>query len=355
MAGQIYAVGNAGLAAWLPQFIRPCDQPASITVPRTLAELEAAASGAFWPETVFVSDHQTISRDLEWAALLASRGRAVRCQSETAATAATDKAALKQILTACLIPTLPWRCAGDGAAGWCLPAGPAVVKRRNGTQSEGIRLAPPDAELAAGEYAEPYRDGTEYSVNAFRHESGLTILPTVWKGCTTRALVPPWMRTRLCAPAIARPDVASRLAKLTGSIAAALDADGFFEVEFLATDSGEVYVLEVNPRVSGTLRISALAAEKPVFSWYADPAAEEVLAATAWAVEVPNPGSLRPVVPDLGLYATSRVTVVAADQARLAERIGHIARAGLLAGEAITALHDACSQLESGVDALVPH
>jgi len=352
MTGQIFALGSVSVSAWMPEFLQPIERQTSIIVPRDYDELSVEVQRSPTAEVILLSDHATLTRDLEWAETLSDRGRIVRCQSAAAATAARDKVALKQVLAARGIPTLPWRSADSPyGGGWPTPA---VVKRRNGTQSEGIRLALPEERLAKGEFAEPYRDGIEYSINAFSHRGGLAVLPVVWKGRTSQQLVPPWMRPRLCGPGTADPTVTAQLIDLTAKIAAVLHPDGFFEVEFLLADDGEPYVLEVNPRVSGTLRISALAAGRPVFAWYADPPAQLHQPASACAAEVPNPSPQHITVPELGLYATSRVTVAAADPAPLAERIVQISQAGLLPEQAVAALSDACAQLEARTALPVP-
>jgi biotin carboxylase len=79
------------------------------------------------------------------------------------------------------------------------------------------------------------------------------------------------------------------------------------EVEFLVTDAGEVYVLEINPRVSGTLRIAAMACHIRVFDLF-DVKTHEDFQATRFALELPHDGRSPEAVHE-DVVASSRLTV----------------------------------------------
>lgn len=207
--------------------------------------------------------------------------------------------------------------AGPGLASMGPPGTRLVVKRRFGTQSQGTWLADAGTDsIAPDEFAEAYLDGCEYSVVVYREGDSVATFPPVWKGSVSPDLTPPWKRLRLCpAPAESEaPD--AELRAVAGHVARAANAQGHIEVELLATTAGEVVVLEINPRVSGTMRISAMATGLPIFSLHKLPGTRGELQAVRQAGEVPYHG---PAVVDPGrqLFATSRVTVAGADRAEV--------------------------------------
>ena len=136
--------------------------------------------------------------------------------------------------------------------------------------------------------------------------------------------MPPWRRLRLCPCPGLTADVARALRRTTLRIADAAGCTGFVEVEYLATDSGELLVLEINPRVSGTMRISAMAAGVPLFGLHRLTALRGDLPAIRHAAEVPYDGE--PYCdPAAGVVATSRLTVAADDAASLDARLTELA------------------------------
>lgn len=352
MQHQVFVIGSASVAAWLPEFCGPSGPETLFTVPSGCAELIAVAQQRRVREFVFVSDHATLARDRSWAVELRRLGHRVRCQSPAAVGLAQDKAAMKRELELAGVPTLPWRTHDEYSPGWPGASGAVVLKQRSGTQSEGIRIGTAVERPEPDEYSEVYQEGIEYSVNVFARSGEAVVLPPVWKGPTSQELVPPWRRTRICAPGTADHALARTLRLIARRIAAFFDADGFMEIEYLVREDGEVVVLEVNPRVSGTLRISALAAARPVFSWYADMPADPVAAAVACAVEVPNRGR-QLMLPSLGLFATSRITVAGANPDDLAARIARLREIGALDRATTNLLNEALGTLRAPLPDLV--
>lgn len=320
MRQRIHVISSDSVAAWLPEFRVPQTDRPRLAVPADRAELATWERAPGEREFVFVSDHDTLARDLAWARELRQAGHPVRCQSAAAVGLALDKVEMKRFLCRCGVETPAWRTPRRAASGWPTAPADAVWKRRTGTQSHGIRLGSCTDTPSADEYGEVYRDGVEFSVNVFARQGFATVLPPVWKGPTSKELVPPWQRTRLCAPGTVPPDLATQLARTAADLATALEADGFLEVEYLVGDDGAPQVLEINPRVSGTLRMSALAAAAPIFSWYDARPLPESVPALRYAVEAPHSGP-RFVEPERGVYATSRLTVVADTPQELLHRI----------------------------------
>jgi hypothetical protein len=347
MKQRVFVIGSSSIAGWLPEFCGRGRHEAQLLVPDGLAELEELelpGRDRRDCEFVFISGHSTLSRDRGWAARLGHLGYGVRCQSAPMVALGHDKVVMKRGLERAGIPTLPWRAAHEYSAGWTGAPGVVVVKRRSGTQSEGMRIAPFGLTPAEGEYCERYQDGVEYSVNVFAHGGRAVALPPVWKGPTSPELVPPWRRTRISAPEFTESGLAATMERIAIQIARQFEADGFLEVEFLVPADGLVVVLEVNPRVSGTLRISALAAREPVFGWYDSPPVPPSVPARSYAVEVPNPGP-HIVLPALGLYATSRVTVAGDSREQLAARLDQIRDAVPLHSAATAELDEAVQAL----------
>jgi predicted ATP-grasp superfamily ATP-dependent carboligase len=99
-----------------------------------------------------------------------------------------------------------------------------------------------------------------------RTERRTVTFPPVFKGGTTRELVPPWRRMRLCPDPWLSCESVVELQEVAVRVAEACDATGLGEVEMIVPDTGPPCVLEINPRVAGTMRISALATRVPILS-----------------------------------------------------------------------------------------
>jgi hypothetical protein len=323
-----YLVAPTSLSSWFPAFtpagpddvvVRTGEGPA-LDLPATLDRIGAPGERV----VVFLSAHETLTRDGDAAEVLRRRGFAVVAQSAACARIGTDKFAMKEFFDARGIPSPPWVRPGDPS--W--PDGRdrlLVVEHRYGTQSTGTRLAwVPDRALGPDEFGELYLDGVEYSVVAYRDRRGCAVFPPVWKGRTSPALVPPWRRLRLCPfPGLAAET--DRVLRATARrVAEAAGCTGFVEVEYLVTGAGAVTVLEINPRVSGTMRISAMATGVPIFGMHRLTGLRGDLVAHRHAAEAPYAGE--PFTDPAGdVVATSRITVAAPDAAGLRSRLREVA------------------------------
>jgi hypothetical protein len=269
---------------------------------------------------VFLSSHATLARDTTVAASLRERGYRVVVQSNRCAALGADKFAMKAFFDASGFASPAWARA-DG--GYLLGSHerPLVVKNRWGTQSIGILLeSRGEFWLAPDEFCEDYLDGVEYSVVLYRDERGCAVFPPIWKGPTSPALVPPWRRLRLCPFPGLPADVERELRRTGRRIAEAADCAGLMEVELLLTAAGAMHVLEINPRVAGTLRISAMATGTPIFAMHKRPELRGDLTASRFAAEIPYGGE---PYSDLqsNVYASSRLTVAAGSLAGLQDRL----------------------------------
>jgi phosphoribosylaminoimidazole carboxylase (NCAIR synthetase) len=321
----VYLVAPHSLRTWFPYFLDEAEDNTVVftgeepevdldTVVEALRRRPARTAVAY-------SSHETLERDCELVERLRGLGLRAWGQSRTCAALGVDKFRMKSFFDAHSFPSPAWAHAGNLER---LPRRdtPLVVKQRRGTQSVGTRLERrASCRLGADELCEPYHDGIEYSVLVYRDPHGEAVFPPVWKGATSPELVPPWRRLRLCPPPDPAPALERRLRDLARDVAIASDCQGFVEVEYLATGSGEVLVLEINPRIAGTMRIAALASGLPIFSLPGMPHLRGDLETVRWAGEVPYSG---PPFSDAAaaVFATSRLTLAGRSLEELRLRLG---------------------------------
>jgi ATP-grasp domain len=253
------------------------------------------------------SSHHSLSRDVALGEYLSVHNPVVTYQTPFAASVGLDKLVMKRVLDDQGLPSVPWRCAGQdilSSAG-----GPFVIKRRHGTECRDVRLAlRPTPELSDDEFEEPFISGVEYSVVVYRAPGRCVTLPVVWKGPTNIDLVPPFRRLRMCpAPSLTQGEDLY-LRRLSAAVVESIDSVGFAEVELIVDSVGTTQVIEINPRVAGTLRISAVAANVNAFDIPSQVSLPSDLPALRCAAEFPA-SEPRRSEPDQLIFATSRVTV----------------------------------------------
>jgi hypothetical protein len=319
----LYLVSPTSLGSWFDYFtdLRPADtvlhigEGAEPDTARILAEVDLHDD----PDVVIYSSHDTLGRDRWLADTLRLLNHRVFSQSHACSVLGSDKLLMKTFLDRNGFRTPEWIAAGN----WPDTSDAYLVaKARNGTQSVGTRLVTPaDGPVPAGEFAERYHEGTEFSVIVYRDEDRITTFPPVWKGRTSLNLVPPWRRLRLCPyPELTGP-LAAELRETSVAIAQASDNQGYLEVEYLVNGDG-VQVLELNPRVSGTMRLTAMATGVDIFSLHHRPDLTGELPAIRWAAEVPYSGA-HIALPEQGVFATSRLTVAADSPTAAREKLHH--------------------------------
>ncbi|MER5625644.1 hypothetical protein ABT061_31855 [Streptosporangium sp. NPDC002544] len=308
----IHAVAPASLESWFGHFVDLAPEDRAVFTGEDagvdVAPLLEAIGRAPRVTVIFHSSHATLGRDQLLAFRLRELGHRAECQSRLCASLGSDKILMKEFFDRYRLVSPPWARAGEPLpeAG---PDTPVVIKDRHGTQSVGTRLARAgECRLAPNELGELYVDGVEYSVLIYRDEHGTATFPPVWKGPTSQDLVPPWQRLRLC-PDPALGGTWDRKLRAVGKRLADLaEAHGYLEAEFLLTPAGEVHLLEINPRVSGTMRLAAMATRLPIFSLHARPELRDHLCAARFSGEVPYSGA--PITDADGeVFATSRLTV----------------------------------------------
>jgi len=314
VATSVTVVAPDSVRTWYRAFANP-DEPVLFVgeEPGHVQAIVDAVLGKEDPTCVrLFSSHQSLARDREVAARLAAAGLSVRVQSETAMRAGLDKAYARHLLAMHGVPLSPWGIGRPTGR----DIGALLRKARNSTQSQGIAWARPDDSWGDDVYWEQYVAGTEYSVVVYREAGATTILPPVWKGDTRRDLLPPWKRLRLCPPPPAPTGVLEDLVDIARTVADAIDAWGFAEVEFVAAPQCPTMVLEVNPRICGTMRIAAMAARVSIFDGRQLPGDMRHHEATAYAGELPYQG---PAILEADVIATSRITCRASSPGRVRE------------------------------------
>lgn len=332
----LYLVAPPSVRSWFEHFLdrRPGDRVLHVGEGSRLDLLPVlqAIDGDACSRAVVISSHASLARDARLTEALRCLGIAAVGPTKPAARLGTDKFAMKRFFDRHGFATPAWAPAtaanlpGDPGD----PGDVVVVKRRCSTQSDGTRLQELGAApLAADELAEAYTDGVEYSVVVYRDQQRELVFPPIWKGRTSPSLVPPWKRLRLCPDPLLAADREAELRASARAIARAADVCGHLEVEYLLTRDGALQVLEINPRIAGTMRLAALATATPLFSLHRHSAVHADLQASAFAGEVPYRGPSWSD-PAAGVFATSRLTVAGPTLADVRGKLERALRHGRL-------------------------
>jgi predicted ATP-grasp superfamily ATP-dependent carboligase len=330
----IYLVSPSSLREWFEAF---CERSSSDRVhfignnpAESVASLLKRIEPSSWDDdehVVVYASHESMARDGELARQLSAMGYRVTYQSEEAIRIGCDKLAMKRFFREHGFSTPAWwassEAARDHSATWNL----VVAKGRKGTQGLSNRLiANGDGQPGDEEFAERFVHGHEYSVNVFRTAREVTVFPPVWKGLTRTDLRPPYRRLRLCPYDSLDYAAAEEMIVATVRLANLLKATGFLEVEFVLTPEGAL-ILEVNPRISGTMRISAMATDTKILSFPAHQTLPARLRPTLYAAELPYHGP--PVrSKEAQVYCTSRLTVSGASLNEVRQKLDALERAG---------------------------
>lgn len=335
----LYLVAPRSLRSWLPHFLDEGERDEVLYVgeqPRVdLAPIFRAIDADPNRVCVLLSGHDSLERDSRLAEAIRRLGMRAIGPSPESVRVGTDKEHMKDFFDRHGFASPRWARASCAAA-LGGPDDDVVVKRRAGTQSAGTRRERlRECSAGPGELCEVYTDGIEYSVTVYRDEERELVFPPIWKGRTTASLVPPWMRLRVCPDPLLAPQREEALRTTARELARAMDLCGHLEVEYVVGADGAVQVLEVNPRVAGTMRLAASATGTRLFSLHRLPAVSADLQAVCCAAEVPYSGP--PFSdPAEGVFATSRATACGptfADARRKLERVLSRARVAAAAAE----------------------
>ena len=265
-----------------------------------------------------LSSHRSLKKDILFVQTLRENGYTVHCQTEHAASLGTDKIGFKQFLYNNNMPTPEWTSSGSSI----YIDDSFVVKTSNSTETQGVNWYNKQGELAENEYCERYTAGEEYSVNVFSKDNSNVIFPVVYKGRTSKDLMPPYKRIRYCGKHDKRLlAYIEQMQTLSKQIATKVNNYGFMEVEFILSDDGRLYIIEINPRISGTLRMSMLSTGKASFDYLVTPIRDGVLDCINTVFEHPYQGKPYYDI-DKNIFCTSRATLVANTQSELEDKVG---------------------------------
>jgi hypothetical protein len=221
---------------------------------------------------IFVSHHLTTQRDAE----VAPRWRNSIAQSLSAASLAFDKRKMASIVEGVSgIEPLPEFDAHE-ARNWIRrrPGRAIIAKKISETEGRGIVVTDTEDTLDTfleGEYdtsyiLQPFVVGHELSVNVVGSGQRAYFYPMVYKGVNARPLVHAAARRRVC-PGHRFVNVdKNRIERVSRDIIEAIDGKCLVEIEYI--DTGEdLFLVEINPRLSASLRMSMAAAGVNAFEF----------------------------------------------------------------------------------------
>jgi biotin carboxylase len=209
-----------------------------------------------------------------------------------------------------------------------------VIKRNDGTEGRDLsvvtHVADFDAALSRfgqleGILIQPFVGGLEYSVNVVSGPRGHRVFEPVCKGSSSLAGTHPCRRLRHCPCSVLTEGMRHRLVQASLDLAAAIGSQGLLEIELIAAGDA-LWFLELNPRLSATMRMASIACDRSIFaelalsriaaSWEGG-----VASAVRFTAELPiAPGTDVAVLHNLSasmpLWLSSRVTT-AADRAEV--------------------------------------
>jgi carbamoyl-phosphate synthase large subunit len=275
---------------------------------------------------VFLSRHETLRRDLADGEALKGRGVGVVCQPSALVALAMDKRAMARRAAEVegLLPVPEFTPAEAARALRERSARMIVAKPDAGTEGRGMHVFRRPGELAStairlhegGYLLQPFIPGEEYSLNMVLHHGRCNHYPVVTKGRVRRAH--PSERSRRCPTPVPR-----RLLTACEEYLRPFRPSGPVEMEVIRSGD-RFYLLDVNPRVSATLRLSAVAAASNPFSDLIAAALHiaplgRVVPSLRPAMEWPTPPGVR-IEPAKDTWVSTRITIAADDEEELERR-----------------------------------
>lgn len=139
---------------------------------------------------------------------------------------------------------------------------PLVLKPFNAWAGKGIKIIHTDYQLNSIKknmndqryYLEPFIQGIEMSVQVIKFQEKYIVCPPVYKGSTTTEMIHPLKKLRIF-PNPWNIHINQKLIDLASEIAKKLNIEGVIDIEFILADQNEIYVSEINSRLSGVTRM----------------------------------------------------------------------------------------------------
>ncbi len=138
---------------------------------------------------------------------------------------------------------------------------PVVIKRLNGwsgymqnvvRDQEKLVLLLDQIEYPA--LIEEHISGVEFSVDMVVWDKDYFFYPLVYKGRTDLEATHPLSKIRIC-PAPVSEVVEKQIQECARKVCETLNIQGYVDIDIILSDSGDIYILEVNPRFSGATRL----------------------------------------------------------------------------------------------------
>ncbi len=146
-----------------------------------------------------------------------------------------------------------------------------ISKQPNGTEGIGFcvffnssKNMQIEKKVKSGHILQKFIPGIEYSINVHKFGDTVGVMEPVEKGATNINGLHPSKRIRTCPPICLSVEAKLRLSATAENIAHHLNLVGVAELEFIVNND-KPYFLEINPRISATMRMNCLACDISLF------------------------------------------------------------------------------------------
>jgi carbamoylphosphate synthase large subunit len=136
---------------------------------------------------------------------------------------------------------------------------PIALKHTDLWEGKGVSIIseingiPPN--LPSDIMAEQYIQGVEMSVQVIRYGNKTIVSPPVYKGTTSHQMIHPLKKTRIFPNPWHAETLNPIVMKTALKIAEELKVEGPIDIDLVATSEEEIYILEINSRLSGVSRM----------------------------------------------------------------------------------------------------
>jgi len=280
----LYVLGQNSWLDWIEPFLTSPSKDVCVVAEE--GSLDVAYSSVlrvvnqFTPEgVIFLSHHDTLERDAALSEVLKQEhGIPSVAQPKSVALLAKDKALMS--LHAKAVPGLNTieSISIDRASEYLErnPGHSLALKDPAGTEGLGFQVIRSQAEVdkllpslafSSHYLLQPFISGSEYSVNLITDGQRSLLFEPVYKSENSiENWVHPCRRPRYCPSLTTDSSIRKRLLSCSRDYSKEIEAFGLLEIEFIVDDSGEIWFLEVNPRLSATMRMVSVASKRSIFT-----------------------------------------------------------------------------------------